>query len=60
MSSPKSISPVPKATDNIKKLPDYEFMIGYFNKIFSLTNQAKGNILATKFKTAEQIINQLA
>ena len=60
MSNTRSVSPVQKATENIPKLAEFNFMIGYFNKIVALTNQAKGNILATKFKTAEQNINSLA
>jgi len=60
MSSPTRISPVQKATENIPKLADFQFMIGYFTKVFALSKQAEGAMLATKFKTAEQNINALA
>jgi hypothetical protein len=60
MSSPLRISPVKKATENIPKLADFQFMIGYLTKVTALSKQAQGAILATKIKTAEQNINQLA
>jgi hypothetical protein len=60
MSSPTRISPVQKATENIPKLADFQFMIGFLTKVIALCKQAKGAILATNIKTTEQNINQFA